>query len=142
MDLTGAALAGDGKTDVSAALQRAIDGARTPGAVLLPPGKFLLSDQVNLRSGVVLRGAGMDRTLLIVRETAKTNWPPEGAIQFCGKKGLTHDLITGGATLGSRQLTLGSTTGLEAGELVLVEQEHDPDLGGTSEYDRRGGSCD
>ena len=61
VDLTAAGLPADGKTDISAALQRAIDGAKTPGAVLLPPGTFLLTEPVNLKSGVVLRGRGWTR---------------------------------------------------------------------------------
>ena len=45
----------DGETDISAKLQCALDRVKTPGAVLLPAGTFLLAKQVNLKSGVVLR---------------------------------------------------------------------------------------
>jgi len=64
VELSAADLPGDGKTDISAKLQRAIDKVKAPGTVVLPAGTFLLADQISLKSGVVLRGAGMDRTHL------------------------------------------------------------------------------
>jgi Pectate lyase superfamily protein len=59
---------GDGRTDNTAALRRAIDAAaaRGGGAVLLPPGEFRVDGFVWLnRSGVVLRGAGRSRTRIV-----------------------------------------------------------------------------
>ena len=112
-------LPGDGKTSVSAALQRAIDGAKTPGAVLLPAGTFLLDKQVNLKSGVVLRGAGLDKTLLVVRG---------GGLQARGGKDSREVAITAGAKLGSRQLSLAAAEGFQAGQLVCVCSDNDPEL--------------
>jgi hypothetical protein len=128
VDLTAAGLAADGKTDVSAALQRAIDSAKTPGTVLLGPGTFLLSQPVNLKSGVVLRGSGLDKTHLIaMNNPPRHTWPPQGALQICGKA-VGSVPIAEGATLGSRQLTLASAAGLKAGALVLVQSAPDPEL--------------
>lgn len=55
---------GDGVTDDTRAIQAAID-ATSAGAVLIPPGRYLVSDFINItRSGVVLRGAGPDKSIL------------------------------------------------------------------------------
>jgi hypothetical protein len=115
----------DGKSGASAALQRAIDGAKTPGAILLPPGTFLLDQQVNLKSGLVLRGAGLDQTHLVVSAPRSARG---GAIQARGGMDAGEIMITAGATLGSRRLTLATTEGLRAGQLVWICSDNDPEL--------------
>ena len=56
---------GDGKTDDTAAFAAAIAQAtKTPGAVLIPAGHYMLSKQLVLSDGVVLRGEGADKTTL------------------------------------------------------------------------------
>ncbi len=68
---------GDGRTDDTAALQKAID--ENPGKVIyLPAGRYVITDWVTIRSsGTVLRGAGPTRTLLMFPKTLtdiKPNW--------------------------------------------------------------------
>ncbi len=56
---------GDGKTDDTAAFQRAIKEAagKTIG---IPPGRYLLSDVIEItESGTVLKGSGSDKTALV-----------------------------------------------------------------------------
>lgn len=49
--------AADGKTDDTAALQRAIDAAtETGGIVELPPGKYLIAGSIKVKKGVAVRG--------------------------------------------------------------------------------------
>ena len=50
---------GDGKTDDTAAFQKAVDavGQRGGGTVYVPPGRYLLKGALNLRDGVTLRGS-------------------------------------------------------------------------------------
>ncbi|MCX7819230.1 MAG: glycoside hydrolase family 55 protein [Kiritimatiellae bacterium] len=56
---------GDGVTDDTAAFRRAID-ATPHGAILVPAGRYVLTDVVTLRrGGVVLRGEGPDRSVLV-----------------------------------------------------------------------------
>lgn len=56
---------GDGKTDDTKAFQAALAKAK-PGALMVPAGTYLLSDKLTLKtSGVVLRGAGPDKTKLL-----------------------------------------------------------------------------
>ena len=49
--------AADGKTDDTAAIQRAVDAASlTGGIVELPPGKYLVAGGIQVKAGVALRG--------------------------------------------------------------------------------------
>ena len=57
-DLRRFGIAADGRTDDTAALQKALDAATTQdGAVRLPPGKYLVAGSLHLPPGVVLEGA-------------------------------------------------------------------------------------
>lgn len=57
---------GDGQTDDTAALQRAIQEAsrQQQGVLLIPAGTYLLSDALRLPSNLMLVGAGTDLTIL------------------------------------------------------------------------------
>jgi hypothetical protein len=60
---------GDGITDDTKAIQAAIDSVRH-GAVILSPGRYVITDYLRIqKSGIVLRGAGPDKTVL---------WFPKG----------------------------------------------------------------
>jgi len=79
---------GDGVTDDTKAIQAAID-ATAAGAVFLPAGRYLVSDYLRItRSGVVLRGAGPDRSVL---------WFPRGLDAVHPRDGQTS---TGSAASG------------------------------------------
>ena len=55
---------GDGVADDTDAIQSAI-AATNEGAIFFPPGTYLISDRIDvLKSNVVLRGAGVDETVL------------------------------------------------------------------------------
>ncbi|OQB84585.1 MAG: Pectate lyase superfamily protein [Planctomycetes bacterium ADurb.Bin126] len=56
---------GDGKTDDTEAFRKAID-AGAGKVVLIPPGRYVLGDLLEIRSStLVLRGAGSDKTVLL-----------------------------------------------------------------------------
>eukprot|EP00775_Hariotina_reticulata_P011527 gene11526-11670_t len=57
--------AGSGAADDSAAVQQALNATQATGGVIyFPPGKYILSEQLNISSNQVLRGAGRDLTTL------------------------------------------------------------------------------
>ncbi len=55
---------GDGKTDDTKALQKAIDALPSGGVLYLPAGVYPVSAPVLLRSGVHLVGAGMEKSIV------------------------------------------------------------------------------
>lgn len=58
---------GDGVSDDTAAFRRALLAVGERGAVLVPAGRYLITDVVELkRSGVVLRGEGPDKSVLVL----------------------------------------------------------------------------
>ncbi len=69
VDARSAGATGDGVTDDTRALQAALDAAHD-GAVVLAAGRFVLRDALRMaRSGVVLRGQGPDRTVLVIPDS-------------------------------------------------------------------------
>lgn len=116
----------------SVAIQHAIDSIDIPGAVVLPPGEFTLTDSLRMRSGVVLRGAGRNETILAFDP------PPlpkqsglalaRGAIQFQGERIADPIALSAGFGKGSTTLVMGAASDLKAGDLILVFSENDPDL--------------
>jgi hypothetical protein len=71
---------GDGVTDDTRAIQAAL-AVTNQGALLFPPGRYVITDFLRVtRSGVVLRGAGADRTEF---------WFPRGLDEIHPKAGRT-----------------------------------------------------
>jgi hypothetical protein len=65
-------LKGDGVTDVSIAIQQALDAAGKEGGgmVVLPAGVHAIARALNVPAGVILQGAGRDATTLTVSQLA------------------------------------------------------------------------
>jgi hypothetical protein len=55
---------GDGHTDDTWAVIKAIEQARWGSAVFFPAGKYVITKRIDIRKQVVLRGAGRDATTL------------------------------------------------------------------------------
>ena len=116
----------DGKTDDAPIINKAITEAKTPGALLIPAGTYLLKSRLILKSGLVLRGEGPDKTHLIFngpdsRREAITIKAP-GA--WSKKKDYE---IESGLARGSRRLTLAAIKGIEKGQTVWIFSENDPE---------------
>ena len=60
---------GDGTTDDSAAILRAVEATEN-GALLFPAGRYVLRDVINIKRGnVVLRGAGPEQSVLVIPQS-------------------------------------------------------------------------
>jgi hypothetical protein len=132
---------GDGVSDDTAAFAAALAAATVHGAVLVPAGRYLIGDVVELtRSGVVLRGEGSERSILVVpkplsalhphasNEGDKAYYAFSGG--FLAMKG--HDTgkplgaIAAAAARGDRTLTLAAApAGLVPGAWIRLIM-HDP----------------
>ncbi len=134
---------GDGRTDDSAAFRQAL-AATAKGAILVPPGRYVLKSQVVIdKSGVVLRGAGIGKTVLVIPQSleqlhgaksvdkTKSSWAFSGGfIEFRGAaKSQKLTTVSAPARRGERQLVLKSATGLVPGTWVRLLMNNDPELG-------------
>ncbi len=62
-----------GAVPVNTILNAAINACPSNQVVFIPAGTFLLTNQVNMKSGITLRGAGMDQTRLVVLNDNSAN---------------------------------------------------------------------
>src|SRR5262249_42419265 len=90
---------GDGATDDTAAIEKAIDSVWGAGAVLFPAGTYLITSTLKIAKSIVLRGEGADKTTLLFNVNGD-------AIQFITYKQGQWIKVDGGYTTGSTVLTL------------------------------------
>jgi hypothetical protein len=133
---------GDGETDDSAAIKRAIAEAGE-GAIFFPPGRYLITDILEItRGNIVLRGAGPDQTVLYFptplndirpnmgattggQPTSNYSWSG-GFVWVRGNYG-SSDLaeITAPARRGDTTLTVSTTDRLTIGQNIEIFQQDD-----------------
>lgn len=148
---------GDGVTDSTAAINAAIEavGRAGGGTVIVPPGRYLLSGVLWMHhSGVVLRGAGRDRTTLFFdqpletcyRAAARGEWSWSGGLVwfiprelrdgleargFTGNEGWldNRDLtgVTAEVPRGTRRIPVADASVFRPGEHVLLLADNLPD---------------
>lgn len=135
---------GDGRTDDTAAFKQAI-AAGAGKLILIPPGRFALSDLLEIRqSGTVLRGAGPEKTILLFTKPgevlkprpAKTdgNEPTSGWSWGGGLITIAGARSSGGSAAdvvrderrGARSLTLAKNA-FKTGDEVLLTVSDDAD---------------
>lgn len=114
----------DDDADDAQALQDACDAAGRAGggAVLLGEGTYHLDGKVTItHSGVVIRGAGRDRTKLVIRYNGNERRITDGIIVFAGgDDGERRPLAADGAR-GDTKLSLEDATDFGVGDWLLVE---------------------
>lgn len=127
---------GDGVSDDTAAFQKAIASAK--GAIEIPPGRFVITDILEIkRSGVVLRGAGPNQTVLFFPKplqavhplmSATTEGKPTSEYSWAGGfvwfKGATGGrlltAISGEAQRGDKLVRVSSVEKLSVGQRVEI----------------------
>ncbi len=133
---------GDGVTDDTRAIQAAIDATKA-GAVFVPPGRYLISDFIRItRSGVVLRGAAPDKSVLWFPKGLDELHPREartttgslasgysfdgGFINITGDYGeKTLARITTTAMRGTQEIQVDDASAVQTGRLVVVAVRDD-----------------
>ena len=118
--------------------------------VLLGPGTFTLSSGICITaSNVTLRGSGADKTFLVFTGTSGCAMGPATAIgvqgSFNWERGPQHTTTwTSGYSQRATTITLGSTSGLSAGQWIILDQDNDRTDPGTvvvSDASTNSGSC-
>jgi len=118
---------GDGTTDDTAALKAAISACPTPGAVYLPAGSYVIKGHIDMPSGVVIRGAGIDKTHLLSE--------PNGAntFQIFGTAG-NFVQLTGTAPKGTEQVSVADASSFSVGQSAQIVMDNE-DFMGTVRFD-------
>jgi hypothetical protein len=127
---------GDGVADDTAAFLKAI--RETKGAIEIPPGRYRITDILEIkRSGVVLRGAGPDKTILFFSKplqairplmSATTDGKPTSEYSWAGgliwlkgsfgERALAN--ISAEARRGGKSVQVASVTGLRTGQRIEI----------------------
>jgi hypothetical protein len=117
---------GDGVTDDTAAIQSAIDACAADHAVFLPAGTYRVGGDIQLRSHVVLRGAGPGQTILRSESGAfsilaigdrATAWNQFGVEQWEPWVDLTADAPKDATTF-----DVTDASEFDPGDVVLIDQ--------------------
>lgn len=128
---------GDGKTDDTEAIRKAVDGS-TDGAILLPAGRYVVSDIIEIKKGgIVLRGDGPEKTIIIFTRgleeikpsptkndggQSTTAWSWGGGLISVSGRSLTGGTaipVTGQATRGSTTLIAEGHSFAQGDEVLL-----------------------
>ena len=119
---------GDGSTDDTQAIQRALN-ATSHGAVFLPAGHYKLTSALLItKPNVVLRGAGEGQTTLVASKPPGPT-PPGGAVILVQgqQRGAKLTTVAANARRGERQLTVAASAGIRAGQMIRLRMHNPPD---------------
>lgn len=119
-----------GGTVTTASINAAVSSAPIGTYVSIPSGTHTLSGTINMKNGIVLRGAGTDSTILNAGGFSQNIIAfPQSA--YFGTTGT----ISGGYTKGSTSLALSTASGLSAGDVLVVYEDNDSDIVWVSQAD-------
>jgi hypothetical protein len=118
-----AAAYGNGANDATAGIQAALDGCPAGQVVVLSAGTFSISRTLQITKGIVLRGQGPAQTKIVIPVGTNANLITIGTQWF---KFTSSTNLAGDAAKGSQAAVLTGNPGLAAGEIVLVDQIHQP----------------
>ncbi len=112
---------GDGVTDDTAALQAAIEACPTGQAVYVPAGTYYISAALNLKSNMVVRGAGPDDTKIIQYGNAQ-------AFYLHGADSFAYTDALSGYEKDSDTIKVRDSGIFQVGDMVRLDQLNDPAL--------------
>lgn len=114
---------GNGIADDTQAIQNAINTAGHDEVVYLPAGTYRLTSTLKMRNHVVLRGAAMGETMLVM------DFPGTGIAFNWPYWYWQQTNVSGSLTRGATSMTLaGIAPDLRPGMKVMLEQQNDPNL--------------
>jgi Pectate lyase superfamily protein len=122
-----------GVTNNTSQIQTCVTNAASGTAVFIPAGTYLVSGTINMKSNVVLRGAGAVRPWLPTASPASTTLKIGGTIIFNGGSKSSNwtpaapngTTITAGYTAGSTSITVSSATSYNVNDYIAIYQNKD-----------------
>jgi hypothetical protein len=112
---------GDGVTDDTQAFRDAIAATAEGHALLVPAGDYLITTELEIGTGIALRGQGPHRTRLLCDFAAGGS-----CLAIVRWSTSSWQAMSGGYQKGSRQILVGDSSPFAAGDLVELRQENDP----------------
>jgi hypothetical protein len=112
-----------GSEDASTAINRAIQDAAAPGVVFLPAGNYQIRGTINLKSDIVVRGAGSDKTRLYCDLNGESG---KDCFRAVGEVGTSFFSVLSGYNKGSTQLRVGDIGSFSSGSTVELQQDNIP----------------
>ena len=119
---------GNGTADDAAAVNAAISQAPAGSVVYLPAGTYRLTQPLYLKSDLILRGDGSTLTSLIF-EGSGTAGRCIGVVRWESDQTASYATVTEGAAFGSTLVTLSTVSGIQAGNIVEIEEDNDAGWG-------------
>jgi Pectate lyase superfamily protein len=114
---------GNGKADASEAIQGAVSACQEGRVVYLPPGTYRISKGIVLNKGVVLRGAGPDRTR--IRFEANSGVPVYMTNLWPEYRNAPVN-VTADVPKGTSRIPVASARGFAVGDIITLDQLDDP----------------
>jgi len=116
---------GDGITDDSQAFWDAINALTEQGGMLyIPRGTYLIKKKLSIDKGILIKGAGSDKTKLIF----DLNKRKENCIEFVKYDRGDYIDVLEGAKKGSEMLIIENASGFKANDFIELRQDNDPDV--------------
>jgi len=107
---------GNGVTDDSAAIQAAIDSAPNLAVIYFPPGTYRIEAALNLKSGIVLRGAGYKSTHITCKNAS-------GCVNIQGAIAGSFVNIQNGLGQDSNQILVSDSSEFSLGQGAQIQQD-------------------
>jgi hypothetical protein len=125
INVTDFGAAGDGVVDDSAAFQNALDSLpESGGAVLVPPGTYLLRSTIYIGDGAVLRGSGAADTHLHFDLGGRTD---DAIVVITYDRGVWVDTESGYQS-GSTEIVVADASSFIVPTFAELQQENDPEI--------------
>lgn len=121
----------NGTGDNSPLVQAAIDGASSPAVLFFPPGTYRFESSLELKSGVILRGAGSESTTLLF-------YSDNGCMSIEGRGVGGYRAITSGLQKDSTEITVTDASGFQVGQGGEIRQEDIDEVDPTGEWSEAG----